>query len=619
MRFHWLLLSILSTLLFAIPAQAGRLLYWRFESNDNRLVFTTDSQVQPRAQLIPNPTRVVLDLPGIILERPSVNQAIGGTIKSVRIGQFNAQTTRLVIELAEGYTLDPQKVTVKGISPTQWSVDLPTPQRIARPSTSPSLPPGSTPAPLRPFSGPPVRTSNDFQVTRSGLFIKLERNGSNSQIQVNRSDDRKTIEFILPEASLPQSLLNQTKLVNKYGVGEIRFEQTRTSPPEARITMRVAKDSPNWQGYYSRLGGLVLLPKGGISRVRDLTSPEPSANNNPSNSVSQNPSNSVSQNQLPTISAIQLINNDTQLLIQSNKPIRGRGNLDRRTGVYTINIPNTQLAEPVVGPQLGKNSPIYELKVRQLNPESVEILVKPSPGIRFGKLTQPNQQVLALDVNSVQTLAISPEPKPLDILPPANASVPPINSYPTDSSSGAPKGRVLVIIDPGHGGKDPGAVGLRGLEEKNVILPISLDVSRLLQEQGVQVKLTRNADYFVSLRGRADLANRVGADIFVSIHANAVGGSRSHINGVEVFYYGHKDLSEAIHSSIVRSVNVDDRGVKKGRFYVLRKSGMPASLVEVGFVTGTEDNRKLSNPAYRLKMAQAIAQGILDYIRQKRL
>ncbi|WP_044105957.1 N-acetylmuramoyl-L-alanine amidase [cyanobacterium endosymbiont of Epithemia turgida] len=609
MRFHWLLLSILSTLLFTLPAQAGRLLYWRFESNDNRLVFTTDSQVQPRAQLIPDPTRVVLDLPGIILERPSVNQAIGGTIKSVRIGQFNAQTTRLVIELAPGYTLDPQKVTVKGISPTQWTVDLPTPQRIARPSTSPSLPPRSTPAPLRPLSRPPVPNYNDFQITRSGLFINLERNGSNSQMQITRSDDQKTIEFILPEASLPQSLLNQTQSVNKYGVSEIRFEQTLTSTPEARVTIRVDEDSPNWQGYYSRLGGLVLMPKGGISQVRDLTYPKLSANNNSSSSVSQN--------QLPTISAIQLSNNNTQLLIQSNQPIRGRGNIDRRTGVYTINIPNTQLAEPVVGPQLGKNSPIYELKVRQLKPESVEILVKPSLGIRFGRLTQPNQQVLALDVHSVRTLTISPDPKPINILPPANAS--PIIPDSTNSSSGAPKEGVLVIIDPGHGGKDPGAVGLKGLQEKNVILPISLDVSRLLQEQGVQVKLTRSADYFVSLRGRADLANRVGADIFVSIHANAVGGSRSHINGMEVFYYGHPDLSEAIHRSIIRSIDVDDRGVKKGRFYVLRKSGMPASLVEVGFVTGTEDNRKLSDPAYRLKMAQAIAKGILDYIQQKKL
>ncbi|MGB5772298.1 MAG: AMIN domain-containing protein, partial [Crocosphaera sp.] len=137
MRFHWLLLSILSTIIFALPAEAGRLLFWRFETNQNRLIFNTDSRVQPRAQLIPNPTRIVLDLPGITLGRSSVNQSIGGTIKSVRVGQFNSQTTRLVIELAPGYTVDPAGVKVRGISPTQWTVELPTPQRI---SNSPPRP-----------------------------------------------------------------------------------------------------------------------------------------------------------------------------------------------------------------------------------------------------------------------------------------------------------------------------------------------------------------------------------------------------------------------------------------------------------------------------------------------
>ena len=614
MRFRWLLLSILSTLLFALPAEAGRLLYWRFESNQNRLIFTTDSRVQPRAQLIPNPTRIVLDLPGIVLGRPSVNQMIGGTIKSVRVGQFNSQTTRLVIELAPGYTVDPQKVKVRGTSPTQWTVDLPTPQRISNTSPRPTLPkPSPTPAPLRPLSRPSTRQSNDFQVTRSGLFISLERNGNSNQIRVNRSEDQKTIEFTLPGASLSQSLINKTLPVNTYGVRDIRFEQIQTSPSEARITMQVSEDSPNWQAYYSRLGGLVLLPKGGISKVQDLTPPEPSANNNSGNSVAQN--------QKPTISGIELTNNNTQLLIRSNKPIRGSGNLDRRTGIYKIRIPNAQLAEPLTGPQLGRNSPIYELKVRQVNADTVEILVKPSLGIRFGSLTQPNQQVLSLDVRSLRTSMSRPNSNPtsINVPPPSHTSLPPLTSSPPGSVSGSPRGRVLVVIDPGHGGKDPGAVGLRGLQEKNVILPISLDVSRLLQQRGVQVKLTRNADYFVSLRGRTQMANRARANIFVSIHANAVGGRRSHINGMEVFYYGNRDLAAAIHRSILRSINVGDRGVKRGRFYVLRKSRMPASLVEVGFVTGARDNPNLSNPAYRRRMAQAIAQGILDYIRQKRL
>ncbi|ACK64677.1 cell wall hydrolase/autolysin [Rippkaea orientalis PCC 8801] len=612
MRFHWLLLSLLSTLLVALPAEAGKLLYWRFESNQNRLIFTTDSQVQPRAQLIPNPTRIVLDLPGVVLGRSAVEQLIGGAIKSVRVGQFNAQTTRLVIEMAPGYTLDPQQVKVRGISPTQWTVDLPTPQRMGNSSTPTPLPTQS-PTPERSLPGPSSRRSNDFQVTRNGLFVRLDRNGNDNQIRVNRSDDQQTIEISLGGVSLPKSLLNQSLPVNTYGVSDIQFEQNPTSPADARISLRVSPDSPNWQGYYSRLGGLVLLPKGGLSQVQDLRPPEPSGNTPPVNNLAQS--------RKPIISAIELSNRNTQLLIRANQSIRGTGNLDRRTGIYTIRIPNAQLSETLSGPELGRNSPIYELKVRQVDGNTVEILVRPSLGIRFGSLTQANQQILALDIRSLSPSVRSPNPNPspIDVSPPWNTSLPPLTSYPSDSVSGTPRGRVLVVIDPGHGGKDPGAIGLGGLQEKNVILPISLDVSRLLQERGVQVMLTRNADYFVSLQGRTQMANQARANIFVSIHANAVGGGRTEVNGLEVYYHGNRELADAIHRSIRRTVNIRDRGVRQARFYVLRTSRMPSSLVEVGFVTGAEDNANLSNPAYRQQMAQAIAQGILDYIQQKRL
>ncbi len=609
MRFHWLLLSILSTIIFALPAEAGKLLFWRFETNQNRLIFNTDSRVQPRAQLIPNPTRIVLDLPGITLGRSSVNQSIGGTIKSVRVGQFNSQTTRLVIELAPGYTVDPTQVKVRGISPTQWTVELPTPQRISnsrpRPNPRPNRP---TPAPLPPLNrpSPSSQGNNDFQVTRNGLFVRLDKQGENRDILVEQGKDEQTIQFTLPGSSLPKSLVDKTFPVNKYGVSDIKFEQPETS--QARLTLRVAKESPGWQGYYSRLGGLVLLPKGGLSRVQDLKPPGPS----PDITVSP------SKNQNPTISTIELTNNNSQLLIRADGPIQGRGAIDRRTGVFEIRIPKAQLAEPIQGPQLGRNSPIYQLKVRQVNADTVVIQVQPSLGVRFGGLRQPNSETLSLEVRSFQATTPSPrDPRTIPVPPPSNNNPPPFNPPP---ATGTPRGRVLVVIDPGHGGKDPGAVGLGGLREVDVILPISLDVSQILKQQGVEVMMTRNADYFVSLQGRTALANRARANIFVSIHANAVGGGRRNVNGMETFYAGNRDLAAAIHRSILRSVTVGrDRGVKKSRFYVLRTSRMPAALVEVGFVTGTEDNARLRDPAYRRRMAQAIAQGILDYIRQKGL
>ncbi len=613
MRFHSLLLTILSTLLFALPAQAGRLLFWRYENNQNRLIFTTDSRVQPRAQLIPNPTRIVLDLPGITLGRSTVDQTIGGTIKSVRVGQFNSQTTRLVIELAPGYTVDPTQVRVRGLSPTQWTVELPDPQRISNSSPQPiprPNPPRTNPLPQRPLNPSPSSSqeNNNFQVTRNGLFVRLEQQGQNRDILVEDREEQqiKTIQFTLPGASFPQSLINQTLGVNQYGVSDIKFEQPQ--PSQARLTLRVAKESPGWQAYYSRLGGLVLLPQGGLSQVNDLTPPQPSSE------VTVNPV----KNQNPTISIIELTNNNSQLLIRADGSIRGEGSIDRRTGVFEIRIPKAQLAEPIQGPELGRNSPIYQLRARQVNTDTVVIEVQPSLGVRFGGLQQPNAQTLSLEVRSLR--ATTPPPRDPTTIPVPPAPNTPIQPRPLPPGTQTPRGRVLVVIDPGHGGKDPGAIGLRGLREVDVILPISLEVSQLLKQQGVEVMLTRNADYFVSLQGRTSMANRARANIFVSIHANAVGGGRSNVNGMETFYAGNRELADAIHRSILRNVTVaNDRKVKRSRFYVLRTSRMPAALVEVGFLTGSVDNPRLANPAYRSQMARAIAQGILDYIRQKRL
>ncbi|MCY7393596.1 MAG: serine hydrolase [Leptolyngbyaceae cyanobacterium CAN_BIN12] len=123
-------LSSLAGFLLVLPSsvQASNLQSWRFDARQNRLEFSTDEGVQPIAQLVANPTRLVIDLPGTKLKRPKVSESFAGTVQTLRIGQFDAQTTRLVIELAPGYVLDPAQVKVRGQSPTRWSVQLPTPR-----------------------------------------------------------------------------------------------------------------------------------------------------------------------------------------------------------------------------------------------------------------------------------------------------------------------------------------------------------------------------------------------------------------------------------------------------------------------------------------------------------
>jgi N-acetylmuramoyl-L-alanine amidase len=190
----------------------------------------------------------------------------------------------------------------------------------------------------------------------------------------------------------------------------------------------------------------------------------------------------------------------------------------------------------------------------------------------------------------------------------------PVEPPPTRNTSG----RRVVVIDPGHGGPDPGAVGIGGIQEKDLVLDMSFEVARALQQQGVIVRLTRPDDRDLDLAPRVAIAERANADVFLSIHANAVSLARPDINGVETFAAPGRPrsrrLAAMIQNSILSRFSMVDRGVKIARFYVIRNTSMPSALVETGFVTGADDARNLANPAWRREMAQAIAKAIMQYL-----
>ncbi|HIK45205.1 MAG TPA: N-acetylmuramoyl-L-alanine amidase, partial [Leptolyngbyaceae cyanobacterium M65_K2018_010] len=208
--------------------------------------------------------------------------------------------------------------------------------------------------------------------------------------------------------------------------------------------------------------------------------------------------------------------------------------------------------------------------------------------------------------------------------PPARPTIPPPTARPAERPTNpsplptVPNQRVVVVIDPGHGGRDPGAVGINGLQEKQVIFPISLRVAELLEQQGLVVVLTRGDDSTLDLQGRVDIANRARGNLFVSIHANAISMSRPDVNGIETYFASEngRRLAAALQASMLAATGMNDRGVKQARFFVLRHTNMPAALVEVGFVTGAQDAPRLADPAWRETMAQAIARGILQYLQQ---
>ena len=201
-------------------------------------------------------------------------------------------------------------------------------------------------------------------------------------------------------------------------------------------------------------------------------------------------------------------------------------------------------------------------------------------------------------------------------------------------------GSRVVVLDPGHGGQDTGAKGKRGVEEKRAVLDIARRVRSHLTAAGISVYMTREGDRFVELEERARMAKRWGADLFVSIHLNSASSTLA--QGVESFVLaapgfsstaggsgsgtapGHQhgpassQLGFQVHRAMIAIPGVVDRGLKRARFIVLRNAPCPAVLVECGFLSHAEEEKKFTQESYREEIARGIAKGIVNYVRLAR-
>jgi N-acetylmuramoyl-L-alanine amidase len=126
-RLSSIALTFFALLAFVPSAEAGQLTTWQMSNDGRRLSFKTDGSVQPKAMLLFAPTRLVIDLPGTTFPRPTVTQNLSGYYNTLRVGQFDASTTRLVLEVRSGYTLNPRQISFTGYNPIDWAVDLPNP------------------------------------------------------------------------------------------------------------------------------------------------------------------------------------------------------------------------------------------------------------------------------------------------------------------------------------------------------------------------------------------------------------------------------------------------------------------------------------------------------------
>lgn len=182
----------------------------------------------------------------------------------------------------------------------------------------------------------------------------------------------------------------------------------------------------------------------------------------------------------------------------------------------------------------------------------------------------------------------------------------------------------LIVLDAGHGGTDEGAK-VRHLQEKKITLLTTLYAKKKLEGLGYRVLLTRLKDTYISLPKRVSIANQTNSALFISIHCNA---AHNHLaQGLEIYYCKAGDpsrsqsscsLADSILQQIIQETGCISRGVKLGRFHVIRETTMPAILIEIGFLTNYDEWTSMRKKSYLEKMANGIALGVDTFIRSKK-
>lgn len=287
----------------------------------------------------------------------------------------------------------------------------------------------------------------------------------------------------------------------------------------------------------------------------------------------------------------------------------------------------TGCADDLYSPTI-TNQPSFSISIEQLA-SRLSLTVKTAAGTYF-ELTNANNRVLLFTYDGGKvhvngkiigeanaTVAADGKTYVSQLLVPTIrghlvTSYTPSPDYKIPSGSGFASG--TVVLDPGHGGKDPGAQSVLGYWEKGVNLQISRKVKSYLEDSGVKVVMTRNGDSYPELEERAALANRINADLFVSIHCNTIGNS-SH-RGYIIFTarsssWASKKTARNIANEL-SSAGVPGKGIRNQDYRVLVQTRCPAVLIECGFMSNYDEADNLDDDWYQDKLARAIAQGIIQ-------
>ena len=182
----------------------------------------------------------------------------------------------------------------------------------------------------------------------------------------------------------------------------------------------------------------------------------------------------------------------------------------------------------------------------------------------------------------------------------------------------------IITLDPGHGGSDPGAIGASGLKEKQITLEISMRVKELLEKEGANVYMTRTTDKDVyaanasdraELQARVNVAEKHNSDLFLSLHINS--SVNKSVGGFSSYYYPKTDndlkIAKAIQDKFAKNFGVDNLGVRQANFYVVKRCSMPATLLEMCFISNPKEEKLMKSKWFQKKTARLIVEGVKNY------
>jgi len=351
----------------------------------------------------------------------------------------------------------------------------------------------------------------------------------------------------------------------------------------------------------------------------------------------------------------------TRLIVEFSEPVHYR--LQRVAARPELGVParvyidflDTQLTDPGQIPSTFAEGPLLRLRPAQPAARATRLILD-VPGLSdYGAFPMLDPFRLVIDVRG--TPRIGPHPPPLPVTATRPDRHPPAVAAPAVPAAR----RFKIVLDPGHGGKDPGAIGVGGVVEKDVVLAIGLRLKeRLAEIRNIDVILTRDRDVFLALEERTARANAERADLFVSIHGNA--SPNSELSGVETYYlnntndhatlrlaamenglramtaHGNRDaalilsdliqnykiqesvaLAEEVQRGLVAELSAhatpaNNLGVKRGPFYVLVGAGMPCVLVEVAFLTHPQEGARLATRSQQETIADGLLRGIRRFV-----